>query len=40
MIMLINKLPYRLQGVSGNINPEVIHPTLLEGCNIQSDLTQ
>jgi hypothetical protein len=36
----ITQNPYRLQGVNGNINSEVVSPTLLvEGDNIQSALT-
>jgi hypothetical protein len=37
----ITQNPYRLQGASGNTNPEVVSPTLyIEGDNIQSVLTQ
>lgn len=37
----ITQNPYRLQGVDGNTNSEVVSPTLLlEGDNIQSALTQ
>lgn len=36
----ITQNPYRLQGVNGNINSEVVSPTLfIEGDNIQSALT-